>query len=254
MVSPDLPMTNNLQLHHVLTLAHLLSIGAKHNHVKITTTALGRIIERSQQAASQHLTDLESGGFIERIVSGRSISVRVTKSGLSEVERFSAVLQHSLELASSPALVNTRLTGIPVSGMGEGAYYMALDGYTRQFESKIGYVPFPGTLNLQLTRHTDREAVDRLRDARTGIIIDGFSDGSRTYGWVKCFPALLHVLGATDTTDSSAGDGIRCELIILERTHHNDSIIEIISKRSLREMAAITDETEVIVEILSDHD
>ena len=34
--------------------------------------------------------------------------------------------------------------------MGEGSYYMSLKGYKKQFKEKLGYEPFPGTLNLKL--------------------------------------------------------------------------------------------------------
>ena len=37
-----------------------------------------------------------------------------------------------------------------VSGMGEGAYYMSLKGYRNQFIEKLGYEPYPGTLNVKL--------------------------------------------------------------------------------------------------------
>ena len=44
-----------------------------------------------------------------------------------------------------------------VSGMSEGAYYMSLKGHARQFVKRIGYVPFPGTLNAKLE---EREFVE----------------------------------------------------------------------------------------------
>lgn len=236
-------MNGELRIHHILTLAHLLSKGAKHNYVTVTTSSLGHSIKRSQQAASQHMVELERNGFIERIAMGRKMSVRITASGLSEVARLSSVLQESLELADSPDLARVKLAGVLVSGMGEGAYYMTLDGYTRQFKSKVGYIPFPGTLNIQLTLREYKDAARRLRSERAGITIESFSDKNRTYGSARCFPALMY-------TKDHRGDGIPCDLIVLERTHHDDSIVELISKVCLRESAKISDGSELVVEIL----
>jgi riboflavin kinase len=64
-----------LKIQHILTLSYLLSKGAKHNYVIVTTSLLGKNIKKSQQAASKHLLELEQNQFIERIIDGRNISV-----------------------------------------------------------------------------------------------------------------------------------------------------------------------------------
>lgn len=225
-----------LKIQHILTLSYLLSLGARHNYVLVTTSSLGRSIKKSQQAASRHLVDLERGRFVERIISGGSISVKVTAKGVGEVNRLLSVLQKSI--GSSPSYVD--LEGVLVSGMGEGAYYMGLEGYTRQFKSKIGYVPFPGTLNVRLDEKVYLEAKRRL-DGTGGVMINGFSDGTRTYGWVRCFPAILN--GTVD-----------CMLVVLERTHHDDSIMELISDVCIRESAGLVDGSHVSMRIQTESD
>ena len=220
-----------LKIQHILTLSYLLSKGAKHNYVSITTLSLGKNIHKSQQAASKHLVELEKNQFIERIISGRNISVKITPKGFSEMVKLSAILQKSLD--SSPSYVE--LKGTLISGMGEGAYYMGLKGYTKQFQSKIGYIPFPGTLNVLLDQKTHQEAIKQF-ETLDGIKIDSFSDGKRTYGWVKCFTAKLN-------------NSINCELIMLERTHHDTSIIELISKYCLRKTAKLKDGSKVSIKI-----
>ncbi len=220
-----------LKIQHILTLSYLLSKGAKYNFVTITTSSLGKNIKKSQQSASKHLLELEQNQFIERIISGRNISVKITSKGFSEMVKLSAVLQKSLD--SSPTHVD--LKGTIVSGMGEGAYYMGLKGYTKQFQSKIGYVPFPGTLNVRLDQKIHQEAIKQF-ETIDGVKIKSFSDGKRTYGWVKCFEAKLN-------------NSINCELIILERTHHDDSIIELISKNCLRKSAKLKDGSKVSIKI-----
>ncbi|MCH7757750.1 MAG: CTP-dependent riboflavin kinase [Thaumarchaeota archaeon] len=220
-----------LKIQHILTLTHLLSKGAKHNFVTITTSSLGRNIKKSQQAASKHLLELENKNYIERIISGRKISVKITPKGYLEMVKLSNVLQKNL--TSSPSHV--LLKGTLVSGLGEGAYYMSLQGYSKQFKTKIGYIPFPGTFNVKLGKKEYTETISQFEEM-DGITIDGYSDGKRTYGWVKCFKAKLN-------------STIDCQLIRLERSHHDTSIIELISKSNLRKTAKLSDNSKVTITI-----
>ena len=136
----------DLKTQHLLTLAHLLSKGGKHNFVTITTSALGKSIGRSQQAASLHLKELEEGGFIERIQSGRKQSIKITNKGFIELSTLHNLLSKLIAKSSNSLSISGTIT----SGMGEGAYYMSMKGYTKQFKSKLGYIPYPGTLNCQI--------------------------------------------------------------------------------------------------------
>lgn len=221
----------DIKVQHILTLTQLISKGARHNFVPITTSSLAKAIKKSQQSASKHLLELEKDGFIERITNGRKSSVKITSKGYSEMVKLSSILKSSLD--SFPSFVTMK--GTLVSGMGEGSYYMSLKGYTKQFKSKLNYIPFPGTLNVQLQKKEHIEAAQQFR-ALSGITIKGFCDGKRSYGWVKCFAAKLN-------------NSINCELIILERTHHDHSIIELISKVNIRKTAKLKDGSKLTIKI-----
>jgi riboflavin kinase len=221
----------DLKVQHILTLAELLAKGARHNFVSITTSSVGKNIHRSQQAASKHLLELERDGYIERMRNGQKFSVRITPKGHSEMVKISAILKSSLE--SSPSYIE--FMGNIISGMGEGAYYMSMKGYTKQFKSKLGYVPFPGTLNIKLKDKKFIEAKREL-DAHDGIKIDGFSDGKRTYGWVKCYPAKIN----------NSVDGM---LITLERTHYDDSILELISHTNIKKAAKLSSGSQISIRV-----
>ena len=222
---------SDLKIQHILTLAELLSKGARYNFVQITTSSLGKSIQKSQQAASKHILELENGGFIDRIMTGRHLSVKITQKGYSELVKLHSVLGYSLD--SSPSYLE--LNGSVISGLGEGAYYMSLNGYTKQFKIKIGYVPFPGTLNIKLNQLQATQIIQQL-DELDSTVIEPFSDGKRTYGWVKCFHATLN-------------NSIKSEVIRLERTHHDSSVIELISKTSLRKTARLKTGSKVRVKI-----
>jgi len=220
-----------LKIHHITTLTQLLSMGARHNFVPVTTSTLAKNIKKSQQAASKHLLELEQDGFIVRMNSGKRVSVKITSEGYSEMVKLFSLLKSSLKPTSSFVLLKGKL----VAGMGEGAYYMSLRGYIEQFKRKIGYVPFPGTLNVKLDKKEYVEVIKQFNGIN-GVLINSFSDGKRTYGWVKCYNAKLN-------------NSINCELIILERTHHDDSIIELISKHNLRRRAKLSNNSKLTIKI-----
>jgi len=220
-----------LKVQHILTLAELFAKGARYNFIPITTTSLGKSINKSQQAASKHLLELEANGYIERLRSGQKVSIRITTKGHSEMSKIFSVLKSSLE--SFPAYIEFK--GTIISGMGEGAYYMSMKGYTRQFKTKLGYVPFPGTLNVKLK---DKEFIEAKRslDVFPATIVNGFSDGKRTYGWVKCYPARVN-----NIADAA--------LILLERTHHDDSIVELISKESIKKITRLSTGSQISIRV-----
>jgi riboflavin kinase len=222
-----------IKLQHILTLVELLSKGAHHNFVEVTTTELGKNIGRSQQAASKHLLDLENSGYIERAKKGQKFAVKVTDKGYSEIQGLFSSLRAALE--SAPATVD--FEGNVVSGMGEGAYYMSLEGYRKQFKEKLGYEPYPGTLNVRLTDQIFMNARRELGKHQS-IFIDGFSDGTRTYGWVKCYPAVIND-GAVDNA----------AVLVLERTHYDDSMLEVIAPAPIKQAAGIKNGDKVKVRV-----
>jgi riboflavin kinase len=231
--------TEELKLQHILTIVELLSRGARHNFVEVTTTELGKRIGRSQQAASKHLLELETSGYIERAKRGQKFAVRVTARGFTEIQNLSASLRASLE--SSPSAVV--FEGNVISGMGEGAYYMSLEGYRRQFREKLGYEPYPGTLNVRLVDQLYMNARRELGMHQPSAFIDGFSDGTRTYGWVKCYRATIN--------DGSSIEN--AAVLVLERTHYDDSMLEVISPVAIKQAAGIKngDKVKVLVELAS---
>ncbi|MBI2007026.1 MAG: DUF120 domain-containing protein, partial [Nitrosopumilales archaeon] len=173
--------------------------------------------------------------------SGKNVSVKITAKGYSEMVKISSVLRTSID--SAPSFVE--LKGTLVSGMGEGAYYMSLKGYTKQFKEKLGYIPFPGTLNVKLSKKEYIETVSQFYN-RDCILINGFSDEKRTYGWVKCFNAKY---GWVKCFNAKLNNLIDCELVILERTHHDNSVTELISKINIRKTAKLRDGSSLTIKI-----
>ena len=214
----------DIRFQHILTLIHLLFLGAHKNYVELTTTQLSKNIDRSQQSASKYVLELETMGCVVRIRTGHSTRIKITDKGYLQVSNFYNKLRSAIESYGGEAIT---LEGRVVSGMGEGAYYMSLEGYCKQFRQKLGYTPFPGTLNIELS---DPVSIRSRRDLSTypSVLIDGFSDKLRTYGWVKCYPVEIN----NELVKNAA-------LLVLERTHYDDNTIEIIAPISIKESAKI---------------
>lgn len=214
----------DVRFRHILTLIHLLFLGARRNYVELTTAQLSKNIDRSQQSASKYVLELENMGYVDRIRSGHSMRIKITDKGYLQVSNFYNKLHSAMESYSNEVIT---LEGNVVSGMGEGAYYMSLEGYRKQFRQKLGYTPFPGTLNIKLS---DPVSIRSRRDLSTypSVFIDGFSDNLRTYGWVKCYPVEIN----NQRIENAA-------LLILERTHYDDNTIEIIAPISIKESTKI---------------
>ena len=116
--------------------------------------------------------------------------------------------------------------GEVVSGLFEGAYYISKEGYRRQIEEKLGFEPFPGTLNVRM----GEESYDKRRRLERGeyIKLDGFKDGERSFGVAHCYPCLIN-------------DDIEGALIVAERSSHDYGVMEIISPYYLRRKLELAD-------------
>ena len=214
---------NDITFQHVVILSELLLCGAKNNFVGLTTGEIAKKIKRSQQLASKELLDLEFFGYIKRNKKSKKYTIKVTENGYQKVYDLYLFLKTAIE--SFKHIID--FEGHIITGMGEGAYYMSLKGYKQQFKEKLGYEPYPGTLNIKLNSSLYVEAKKEMLKYPS-INIEGFSDQSRTFGWVKCYPAYIN--------DS---DNINSSILILERTHYDDSIIEIIAPFSIKEQFSL---------------
>ncbi|HEY6164650.1 MAG TPA: DUF120 domain-containing protein [Nitrososphaeraceae archaeon] len=225
-----------IKLQHIFTMTDLLQRGAHYNFIVITTSDLGKDIKRSQQAASRHLLDLENAGYIERLRKGQTFRIKITNRGYSEIQSLYSTLKSAIE--SIPFSID--FEGTVVSGMGEGAYYMSLEGYRKQFKDKLGFEPYPGTLNVKLI---DQIFMNARREIGRypSVFINGFSDNLRTYGWVKCYKANINK-GAVNNAAA----------LVLERTHYDDSMLEIIAPICLKEAIGIQNGDRISIKVQID--
>src|SRR5439155_26242450 len=102
----------------------------------------------SHQTASRHLIEMEKLGLIERSRDGRDQKVRITGEGLRELSDMYVNLKRVFEAPRKDLVI----TGSVFDGLSEVSYYMSLNSYRKQFISKLGFDPFPGTLNLMVSK------------------------------------------------------------------------------------------------------
>ncbi|WP_254544712.1 CTP-dependent riboflavin kinase [Halomarina pelagica] len=128
------------------------------------------------------------------------------------------------------------IKGAVTSGFGRGEEFVSLQGYARQFEEKLGYEPYPGTLNLNLPR----PVTDEL-DGLQPVYIEEWSNAGRSFGGVDCYP--------TEMVNSDAF--VRVHTIVPRRTDHDASTIELISPVGLRARYDLSDDDCVSIRVSS---
>ena len=202
--------------------------GALGGETKTSCSELADRLDASTQTASRRLQRLEDAGLIRRETVTDGQWIEVTDDG-----------KHVLRLFDGVSTVE--LTGAVTSGMGEGRHYITLEGYMRQFCERLGYEPFPGTLNIELTDASvrRRSAVGSLDP----IPIDGWEDDDRTYGPAVCYPAAIQA--EHDRYEQA-------HMIAPERTHHDEDQVELIAPDKLRDELALDDGDHVTVTIQED--
>ena len=215
------------------TLYKLAELGASSRTVKVSTEYLSEKIGASQQTASRHLINLEKMGWIKRTITPEGCLMKITGEGVAELKKLYSELRLIFESPYPPSIT---LEGTLFSGLGEGAYYVTKEGYRKQFIEKLGFDPYPGTLNLKLTTEYDLKSLSEL-EIYPAVELEGFVDESRTFGPVKCYPAIIN-------------NKVKGAVIYALRSHYGLSVMEIVSPTFLRSKLKLKDGNKVKVEIL----
>ncbi len=202
------------------TAAMLLYLAKKSEskkQVEISTLAIAQEVGLSQQSVSRKLKEYEEQGLITRAVHGQGITITLTDKALKLLREYQNILTHYFKTQQ-----NVSLKGIVIAGLGEGKYYMSLEGYKTQFKERLGYIPFEGTLNLTVQPGQLEQFIAVLPSLR----IEGFSTPQRTFGGLLAYPVTI-TLGSKKTL---------AHLIMPERTVHTKAVAEIICPIHLRKV------------------
>ncbi len=208
-------------------LKFLALAGADQAHVVVTSRELGDRIGVSQQAADRYLVTLEKRGLITRSLAQRRQRLLVTPAAMQLLRTEYRAYHRIFE---GPATL--KISGKVASGLGEGRYYLSQPGYVVQFTERLGYSPYPGTLNVRVDGAALRKV--SLVGSWPGLRIDGFEATGRTFGGATCFPAQMN--------------GHPCHLIHPDRTHYQD-VVEFVAADRLRDALRLKDDDPVQIEI-----
>ncbi|MFZ3060559.1 MAG: winged helix-turn-helix domain-containing protein/riboflavin kinase [Candidatus Methanoperedens sp.] len=212
----------------IISLKKLALLGAHKKPLELSSVEFASYLDSSQQTASRKLKALEDENLISRQILSDGQLISITKSGLLALQK---ELYDYQEIFSGNGS-NKILSGKVITGLGEGQYYISLEGYRKQFREKLGFDPYPGTLNIKL----DTQSIE-LRKRITGHIrISGFTDENRTFGKGSCFNVRI--------------SDVEGAVITPERTHYPEDIIEIIAPVNLRNHLDIRDGSVVQVEVI----
>jgi riboflavin kinase len=219
---------------HLFTLWKLAEMGAHRRTAKISTEYLAGKLGASQQTASRYLIELDGKGWIKRTVTPEGCLIKITDTGLKELQRLYSNLRFLMEAAYPPSVT---LEGVLFTGLGEGSYYISKERYRKQFIEKLGFDPYPGTLNLKLTTDYDAKTRSEL-EAYPAIEVEGFKNEDRTFGPVKCYPVIIQ-------------NEVKGALIEALRSHYDASVVEVIAPVCLRKHLKLKDGHKVKVEVLT---
>jgi len=123
------------------------------------------------------------------------------------------------------------LEGVVVAGLGKGAIFMSIDYYKKEFKDKLGFDPFPGTLNLTV----NKEQTNLLKNIEP-IRIESFKKDNKTFGGVNCYKVKINNI-----------DGA---IIVPDLTEYEDDMIEIIAPINLKSELKIKDGDKVNIEFV----
>jgi len=210
---------NPLKLYLMQTLKELALLGAVHNKIELSSHELAEQLHTSQQTASRYLLELDMQQMITRELGVKKQLIQITSKGAEALENEYLSYKQIFDLTNKVVF-----KGKLVSGMGEGKYYTGHKGYANQFEKRLGFVAFPGTLNVEI-EYIERNKIRLLR-SYGGIEIDEFQAENRTFGGVVCFKATING---------------RKGAIVLPKRSHYATVLECISPDNLRESLRLHD-------------
>jgi riboflavin kinase len=215
------------------TIYVLANKGAIHSRKVLTTRELGGALGISQQTASRRIAQCVEGGYLSRMHTAEGMLLQVTEKGKNELLRVAA----NLEAAFAPVEDIIVIEGRLVTGLGEGAYYV--DVYSNRLREALGFKPYMGTLNVKVTDEESRRAVGRMKNSPP-LVVRGFRHKGRTFGDVICYRVRIN-------------DKIEAAIVMAQRTHHSEDILEVIAPFNIRKALNINDDDSVALTVIPLH-
>ena len=115
-----------------------------------------------------------------------------------------------------------KIEGEVTTGLGKAAFFLSQEFYTREFEKNLGFVPFPGTLNIVVSDdHLDE--INKIKDACENLI-----KPDEGFGAVKYIEAILN-------------EEVEGAIVFPAKTTHEENYLEFIAENRLRDELNLED-------------
>ena len=121
--------------------------------------------------------------------------------------------------------------GTITSGLGKGAVFVSIDYYKDNIREKLGFEPYPGTLNLEVGKGQQIQL-----SAITPIRIESFKKNGKAYGGASCYKIKI--------------DGIHAAIIVPDLTEHDENMVEIVAPVNLKSKLKVEDGDKVKIKIV----
>lgn len=129
----------------------------------------------------------------------------------------------------SVSMKKTTLNGTVFHGQGEGKKFLELPWVKRQIEEKLGFTPYPGTLNILLSEESAKRR--KLLETAHSIKVchaEGYCNGA-------IYQAFI-------------GD-LKCAIVIPDVEDYPKNVLEVIAPENLRAQLKVKDGDEIAVTV-----
>ena len=115
-----------------------------------------------------------------------------------------------------------KIDGEVTTGLGKAAFFLSQEFYTREFEKNLGFIPFPGTLNVVVSDdHLDE--INEIKNSCENLI-----KPDEGFGAVKYIQAILN-------------DEVEGAIVFPAKTTHEENYLEFIAENRLRDELNLED-------------
>ncbi|MBE6503020.1 DUF120 domain-containing protein [uncultured Methanobrevibacter sp.] len=115
-----------------------------------------------------------------------------------------------------------KIDGEVTTGLGKAAFFLSKDFYVNEFQKNLGFIPFPGTLNVIVSEEYLSE-INKIKNNCQNLI-----QPEEGFGSVKYIEAKLN-------------DKIEGAIVFPAKTTHEENYLEFISKDKLRDKYGFED-------------
>mgnify|MGYP003288802547 CR=1 FL=1 len=122
-----------------------------------------------------------------------------------------------------------KINGEVTTGLGKAAYFLSQEFYTNEFKKNLGFIPYPGTLNVVVSDEYLDE-INEIKDSCENLI-----KPDEGFGAVKYIEAKLN-------------DEINGAIVFPAKTTHEENYLEFIAEDKLRDKLDLKDEDIVSLE------